>query len=164
MLRRFATLSNLVQSCSAMLRAAQSILMAVKNVQWTRLNFFCLKKMFSRFATPLNIVQLAQAHYKCKRGEFRHNSEEMESSASISSMNCRERYSGSNEDSSGKINCSSDDQSDRRDRGYDDIVDPEGQITDFFPYTFLEITKKSHTKITKSQQKSHAKSIKITNQ
>ena len=121
MLCRFATLSNLVQSCSAMLRAAQSILKAVKNVQWTRLNFFCLKKMFSRFATPLNIVQFAQARYECKKGEFRHDGEEMESSASISSMNSRERYSGSNEDSSDKINCSSDDQSDRRERGYDDI-------------------------------------------
>ena len=121
MLRHFATLSNLVQSCSAMLRAAQSILKAVKNVQWTRLNFFCLKKMFSRFATPLNIVQFAEAHYKCKKGEFRHDGEEMESSALISSMNSRERYSGSNEDSSDKVNCSSDDQSDRRERGCDDI-------------------------------------------
>ena len=27
----------------------------------------------------------------------------------------------------------------------------KGQITDFFSYTFLEITKKSHTKITKSR-------------
>ena len=45
----------------------------------------------------------------------------MESSAPVSSMNSRERYSGSNEDSSDKINCSSDDQSDRRERGYDDI-------------------------------------------
>ena len=76
--------------------------------------------MFSRFATPLNIVQFAQAHYKCKKGKFRHDGEEMESSASISSMNSRERYLGSNEDSSDKINCSSDDQSDRRERGYDD--------------------------------------------
>ena len=64
MLRRFATLSSPVQSCSAMLSVVQSILKAVKNVQWTRLNFFCLKKMFSRFATPLNIVQFAQAHCK----------------------------------------------------------------------------------------------------
>ena len=93
MLCRFATLSNLVQSCSAMLRVVHSILKTVKNVQWTRLNFFCLKKMFSRFATPLNIVQFAQARYKCKKGEFRHDGEEMESSASISSMNSRERYS-----------------------------------------------------------------------
>ena len=121
MLRRFATLSNLVQSCSAMMRAVQSILKAVKNVQWTRLNFFCLKKMFSRFATPLNIVQFAQAHYKCKKGEFCHDGEEMESSASISSMNSREKYSGSIEDSSDKINCSSDGQSDRKERGYDDL-------------------------------------------
>ena len=45
----------------------------------------------------------------------------MESSASISSMNSRERYSGSNEDSSDKIHCSFDDQSDRRERGYDDV-------------------------------------------
>ena len=104
-----------------MLRAAQSILKAIKNVQWTRLKFFCLKKMFSRFATPLNIVQFAQALYKCKEGEFRHDGKEMESSASISSVNSRERYSGSNEDSSDKINCSSDDQSDRRERGFDDI-------------------------------------------
>ena len=66
--------------------------------------------MFSRFATPLNIVQFAQAHYKCEKGEFCHDGEEMESSASISSMNSREMYSGSNEDSSDKINCSSDDQ------------------------------------------------------
>ena len=35
----------------------------------------------------------------------------------------------------------------------------EGQITDFFSYTFLEITKKSHIKITKSK-KSHTKSTK----
>ena len=117
----FATLSNLVQSCSAMLRVVQSIFKAVKNVQWTRLNFFCLKKMFGHFASQLNIVQFAQARYKCKKGEFRHDGEEMESSASISSMNSRERYSGSNEDSSDKINRSSDDQSDRRERGYDDI-------------------------------------------
>ena len=121
MLRHFATLPNLVQSCSAMLRAVQSILKAVKNVQWTRLNFFCLKKMFSRFATPLNIVQFAQAHYKCKKGEFCHDGEEMESSLSISSMNSRKRYSGSNEDSSDKINCSSDDRSNRREQGYNDI-------------------------------------------
>ena len=52
---RFATLSNLAQSCSVMLRVVQSILKAVRNVQWTRLNFVCLKKMFNRFATPLNI-------------------------------------------------------------------------------------------------------------
>ena len=45
----------------------------------------------------------------------------MESSASISSMNSRERYSGSNEDSSEEINCSSDDQSDRREQEYDDV-------------------------------------------
>ena len=45
MLRRFATLSNHVQSCSAMLRVVHSILKAVKNVQWTRLNFFCLKML-----------------------------------------------------------------------------------------------------------------------
>ena len=36
-------------------------------------------------------------------------------------MNSRERYSGSNEDSSDEINCSSDDQSDRREQEYDDI-------------------------------------------
>ena len=104
---RFATLSNLVQSCSVMLRVVQSILKAVKNVQWTRLNFFCLKKMFSRFATPLNIVQFAQAHCKFKKGEFRDYREEMESSASISFMKSREKYLGSNEDSSDEINCSS---------------------------------------------------------
>ena len=88
----FCHLVQSCQSCSSMLRDAKSILKAVKNVQWTRLNFFCLKKMFSRFATPLNIVQFAQARYKCKRGEFRHDGEEMESSASISSMNSREWY------------------------------------------------------------------------
>ena len=104
---RFATLSNLVQSCSVMLRVVQSILKAVKNVQWTRLNFFCLKKMFSRFATPLNIVQFAQLHCKFKNGEFRDYREEMESSASISFMKSREKYLGSNEDSSDEINCSS---------------------------------------------------------
>ena len=104
---RFATLSNLVQLCSVMLRVVQSVLKAVKNVQWTRLNFFCLKKMFSRFATPLNIVQFTQAHCKFKRGEFRDYREEMESSASISFMKSREKYLGSNEDSSDEINCSS---------------------------------------------------------
>ena len=45
MLRRFAILSNLVQSCLAMLRAVQSILKAVKNFQWTRLTFFCLNML-----------------------------------------------------------------------------------------------------------------------
>ena len=44
---------NLVQSCSAMFRVVQWILKAVKNVQWTRLNFFCLKKMFNHFARAL---------------------------------------------------------------------------------------------------------------
>ena len=144
MLRRFATMSNLVQSCSAMLRAAQSILKAVKNVLRTRLNFFCLKKMFSRFATPLNIVQFAQAHFKCKKGEFRHDGKEMESSASISSMNSRERYSGSNEDSSDKINCSSDDQSDRREGGYDDIDGtssrPNRSSTFLFKSMIIDVT------------------------
>ena len=90
-----------------MLRVVQSILKAVKNVQWTRLNLFCLKKMFSRFATPRNIVQFAQAHCKFKKGEFLYYREEMESSASISSMNSRKRYSGRDEDSSDEINCSS---------------------------------------------------------
>ena len=56
------TLFSLVQSCSVILSIVQSSLKEVKNVQWTRLNFFCCKKMFSRFATSLNIVQLAQAH------------------------------------------------------------------------------------------------------
>ena len=45
MLRRFATLSNLVQLCSVMLRVVQSILKAVKDAQWTRLNFFYLKML-----------------------------------------------------------------------------------------------------------------------
>ena len=36
-------------------------------------------------------------------------------------MNSKERYSGSNEDSSDEINCSSHDQSDRREQEYDDV-------------------------------------------
>ena len=36
-------------------------------------------------------------------------------------MNSRERYSGSNEDSSDDINCSYDDQSDRREQEYDNV-------------------------------------------
>ena len=80
-MQNVASFCHLVQSCSVMLRVAQSILKVVKNVQWTRLNFFCLKKMFSRFATPLNIVQFAQVHCKFKKGEFRDYREEMESSA-----------------------------------------------------------------------------------
>ena len=39
----------------------------------------------------------------------------------------------------------------------------EGQITDFFSYTSLEITKKSHKKITKSQKSHIQKAPKITN-
>ena len=39
----------------------------------------------------------------------------------------------------------------------------EGQITDFFSYTFLEVMKKSHTKNHKIRNKSLAKSAKITN-
>ena len=70
MLHHFATLSNLVQSCSAMLRVVQLIVKAVKNVQWTRLNFFCLKEMFSRFATILNITQFEQVHCKCTIGLY----------------------------------------------------------------------------------------------
>ena len=64
---------------------------------------FCFKKMFSRFATPLNIVQFEQAHWKFRKGEFRDYRKEMESSASISFMNSREIYSGSNKDSSDEI-------------------------------------------------------------
>ena len=45
----------------------------------------------------------------------------MESSVSISSMNSREGYPGSNEDSSDEINCSSYDQSDRKEQEYDDV-------------------------------------------
>ena len=62
MLRRFATLFSPVQSCSMMLNVVQSNLKVVKNFQLTRLNFFCFKKIFSRFATSLNIVKFAQAH------------------------------------------------------------------------------------------------------
>ena len=40
---------------------------------------------------------------------------------------------------------------------YSTIVS-EGQITDFFSYNFLEITKKSHTKIKKSRKKPHTNS------
>ena len=104
---RFATLSNLVLSWSVMLRVVQSILKAVKNVQWTRLNFFCLKKMFSHFATPPNIVQFAHEHCKFKKGEFGDYREEMESSASINFIKSREKYLGSNEDSADHISCSS---------------------------------------------------------
>ena len=43
----------------------------------------------------------------------------MESSASNSFMKSREKYIGSNEDSSDEINCSSADQSDRREQEYD---------------------------------------------
>ena len=75
--------------------------------------------MSSRFATPLNIVQFAQAHCKFKKGEFRDYREEIESSASISFMKSRERYLSSNEDSSDEINCSFDDRSDRREQEYD---------------------------------------------
>ena len=39
----------------------------------------------------------------------------------------------------------------------------EEQITDFFSYTSLEITKKSHTKITKSQKNHIQEAPKITN-
>ena len=115
---------HLFQSCSVVFSDVEGCSVdfeGSQNVQWTRLNFFCLKKMFSRFATPLKIFQCAQAHYKGKKGEFHDDREEMESSASISSMRSREKYSGNNEDSSDKINCSSDDQSDRRERGYDDV-------------------------------------------
>ena len=62
MLRRFATWSSLVQSCSVMLRVVQSILIAVKNVQWTRLNFFFFENIEARCSVVLplrlNIVQL----------------------------------------------------------------------------------------------------------
>ena len=63
--------------------------------------------MFCRFATPLNIVQFLQAHCKFKKGEFCDYREKIESSASISFMKSMEKYLGSNEDSSDKINCSS---------------------------------------------------------
>ena len=43
----------------------------------------------------------------------------MESSASISFMKSKEKYLSSNEDSSDEINCSFDDQSDRREQEYD---------------------------------------------
>ena len=43
------------------------------------------------------------------------------------------------------------------------ILAVEGQITDFFWYTSLEITKKSPTKITKSQRNHIQKASKITN-
>ena len=49
-----ASFCHLVQSCSVVFSDVESCSVdfeeAVKNVQWTRLNFFCLKKMFSRFA------------------------------------------------------------------------------------------------------------------
>ena len=41
------------------------------------------------------------------------------------------------------------------------IVSVEGQFTDFFSYTFLEITKKSHTK-SQNRKKNHIQNRKIT--
>lgn len=45
MLRRFATLSGLVQWCSVILSIFQSILKAVKHSHWTKLNFLRLKML-----------------------------------------------------------------------------------------------------------------------
>ena len=64
-----ASFCHLVQSCSVVFSDVESYSVDFegsqkcsvdKNVQWT---------MFTRFATPLNIVQLAQAHCKCNSGQ-----------------------------------------------------------------------------------------------
>ena len=139
MLRHFATFSSLVQSCSAMSRAVQSILKAVKNARWIRLNFFCLKKMFSRchptehfpvYASALQMQQWticwAPAPFYFRRLRFSKESsvitgKKWSHKHQLGFMNSRERYSGSNEDSSDEIHCSSDDSSDRREQEYDNV-------------------------------------------
>ena len=113
-MQNVASFCHLVQSCSVVFSDVGGCSVDFEGGQkcsMDKIKFFCLKKMFSRFATPLNIVQYAQAHCKFKKGECRDYREEMESSASISFMQSREKYSGSKEDSSDEINCSSEEPS-----------------------------------------------------
>ena len=53
--------------------------------------------------------------------------EDMESASAVSSMNSRERYTVSNEDPFDEKDCSSDDQSDRREQEYDDVDGPNSR-------------------------------------
>ena len=55
-----ASFCHLVQSCSVVFSNVESCSVDFEGSQWT---------MFTRFATPLNIVQLAQAHCKCNSGQ-----------------------------------------------------------------------------------------------
>ena len=68
-MQNVASFCHLVQSCSVVFSDVESCSVDFegsqkcsvdKHVQWT---------MFTRFATPLNIVQLAQAHCKCNSGQ-----------------------------------------------------------------------------------------------
>ena len=97
----------------------------------------CLKKMFSPFAIPLNIVHLVQAHWKYNSGPcFWHRRHfifaDIDSERRVSwlqgrSLQQQGRYSGCNEDSSDEISCSSDDQSDCRGQEYDDFDGTSGR-------------------------------------
>ena len=112
---------HLVESCSVLFSDVEGCSVDFEGIQkFSEDKIKCL--LFEENVQSFcNIVQFAQASCKFKKGEFCDYREEMESSASISFMNSRERFSGSNEDSSDEINCSSDDQSDRREQEYDDV-------------------------------------------
>ena len=115
---------HLVQSCSVVFSDVESCSVDFEGSQKClvdKIKFLLFEENVQSFCHPTEHCPVCASALQMQEREFRHDGEEMESSASISSMNSRERYSGSNEDSSDKINCSSDDHSDRRERGYDDI-------------------------------------------
>ena len=116
---------HLVQSCSVVFSDVESCSVDFEGSQKCsvdKVKFLLFEENVQSFCHPTEHCPVCASALQMQEREFRHDGEEMESSASISSMNSRERYSGSNEDSSDKINCSSDDHIDRRERGYD-VVD-----------------------------------------
>ena len=93
MLCHFATLSNLVQSCSVDFEGSQKCSV-------DKIKFLLFEENVQSFCHPTEHCPVCASELQMQEREFRHDGEEMESSASISSMSNRERYSGSNEDSS----------------------------------------------------------------
>ena len=94
---------HLVQSCSVVFSDVESCSVDFEGSQKCsvdKIKFLLFEENVQSFCHPTEHCPVCASALQMQEREFRHDGEEMESSASIGSMNNRERYSGSNEDSS----------------------------------------------------------------
>ena len=94
---------HLVQSCSVVFSDVESCSVDFEGSQKCsvdKIKFLLFEENVQSFCHPTEHCPVCASALQMQEREFRHDVEEMESSASICSMSNRERYSGSNEDSS----------------------------------------------------------------